>query len=255
MNKFSIPASMVARPINITLVGAGGNGSATLKNLFQMDYLLRKLSDDSVYLNVTVYDDDTVSHTNLGRQGFWPIDLGQFKSDVLVSRYNTHGLLNWKSKTLRFDSSSLFSNALPDILITCVDKASVRVELGQALASSNRTSDMLWLDLGNDKNAGNIILGHAFNRENKLPNVFDLYPQLVDVEDIEEDSCSHFEAMQRQTFGVNDKMAIEATCLLWKLLREGAIDYHGAYVDLEQATVKPLKINSLNWAILGYAAA
>lgn len=254
MNSFSIPASMVAKPINIVLVGAGGNGSATLKNLFQMDYLLRSLTDGEVYLNVTVYDDDTVSHTNLGRQGYWPSDLGLFKSDVLVSRYNTHGMINWVSKPVLFNEDSLNYFNLPDILITCVDKASVRAQLGQSFANRKMDSDMLWCDLGNAETLGQIIFGHAFNRKNKLPNVFDLYPQLVDVVDIQEDSCSHFEAMQRQSFGVNDKMAIEATCLLWKLLREGVINYHGAYVDLEHATVKPLTINPFNWSVLGYTA-
>lgn len=32
--------------------------------------------------------------------------------------------------------------------------------------------------MGNDKNLGQVVLGHAFERENKLPNVFDLYPSL-----------------------------------------------------------------------------
>ncbi|WP_370686227.1 ThiF family adenylyltransferase [Shewanella xiamenensis] len=63
---------MLNRPINILLIGAGGSGSQIATELFQMDALFRQISNQEIYINLTLVDGDDVSIFNVGRQCFYP---------------------------------------------------------------------------------------------------------------------------------------------------------------------------------------
>ena len=255
MNTFLIPSSWVSKPLNVLVIGAGGTGSSFLSECFQLDYLLRKITEHQVHLNISVYDDDRVSESNVGRQGFYPVDVGMYKAETLVTRFNLHGGLNWKYTNERLKPEK-FNFDYYDLVVTCVDKAKVRADMGKVFAKEgcrySCNESLMWLDLGNGRDSGQVILGHAYEQKNKLPNVFDLYPQLESIVDVDEDSCSHVEALRKQEYGINKKVVLEATRLLWELLRKGSISHHGSYVDLVEATVKPLKIDPMNWLVLGY---
>lgn len=83
-----------------------------------MDYLLRKLSQDSVYLKVSVFDDD-VNHNNVGRQSFWACDIGNNKAETLLNRFNVHGGLSWTAHKERVSKYHVEQLAKFDVLITC----------------------------------------------------------------------------------------------------------------------------------------
>lgn len=254
---FYIPSSTLNRPFNILLIGAGGSGSQIATELLQMDSLLRQLSNQVVYLNVTIADGDTVSLFNIGRQCFYLADVGHYKADVLVNRFNNFGGTQWRSINSYVKPSSIQVSEF-DLVITAVDKAAFRVELGEAFKKAN--NQLLWLDVGNDKNVGQIILGHANSNsassdQLRLPNVYDLYSDMLkNVDDDADDtpSCSTAAALQKQDFGVNRAVAAQATQLIWQLLRYTKISHHGAFVNVTNATVQPLKIDPQYWAVYGY---
>ena len=52
-------------PINVTLIGAGGNGSQMLSVLARMHISLIQMGHPGLY--VTVFDQDVVERTNIGR--------------------------------------------------------------------------------------------------------------------------------------------------------------------------------------------
>ena len=85
---FITPTSFFNKTVRITVIGAGGTGSYLLSYLAQINYLLRMVGGQDCPLQVHVYDPDTVSETNVGRQNFWPMDVGMNKADVLVNRIN-----------------------------------------------------------------------------------------------------------------------------------------------------------------------
>lgn len=58
------------RPLTVTLVGCGGNGSEFLDGLIKIHQGLIALG--AVGLDVTAFDDDVVSSSNIVRQRFWP---------------------------------------------------------------------------------------------------------------------------------------------------------------------------------------
>ena len=257
---FFIPQKLINKPINILLIGAGGSGSQIATELFQMDSLLKQISDQSVYINLTLVDGDTVSIFNVGRQAFYTGDVGSYKADVLVSRFNNFGGTDWKAINEYYDPKKITFHDF-DIVITAVDKAEFRVKLGEVFNSANYCNDLLWLDVGNGLSDGQIILGHAYRNISssgiRLPNVYDLYSEMLkQVDDTSEDmpSCSTEAALAKQDFGANRAVSAQATQLIWQLVRYAKISHHGAFVDVANATVQPLKIDPQLWAVYGYEA-
>ncbi len=255
MAKLTIPQEWLNEKINIVLVGCGGTGSEMVDELFRIHSLLVALGGDGLHL--TAYDNDSVSIANIGRQRFWPCDIGFNKAEVLITRVNSFGNTDWEYVPKAFsidDASSSF-----DILITCVDRPEVRAEVGNKAIALNRgeTSDRFrvkptisfWLDCGNDAFSGNVILGHFCSAEAivKVPNVFDLYPMLAAMKGGDEPSCSTVAALEKQDYGINRSVAREAANLIWQFLRHGVLSHHGSYVDIKLGTVVPLAIDENVW--------
>lgn len=254
---FYLPESLLNKPINIALIGAGGSGSQIATELFQMDSLLRSLSNGVVYLNLTIYDGDEVSLFNVGRQGYYFGDIGNNKAEVLTNRFNMFGQTQWQFRKEYFTPQNAKALTQFDFLITAVDKAKFRVEIGESFAALNNPSNLLWIDVGNGKHDGQIIMGNAFAAKDKfkLPNVYDLYGSMLkSINETDEDapSCSTQAALEKQDFGVNRAVSAQATQLVWQLLRYGKISHHGGFVDVLTGTTRPLKIDPAQWAIYGY---
>lgn len=251
MARFNIPHAWLTGQIRIALIGCGGTGSEVFDELFRIHSLVAALGGDG--LDVVAFDPDTVSPSNIGRQRFWPADIGFNKAEVLVNRVNNFGGTQWSAvnEPFRPDQNNLGHFHL---IVTCVDTPRVRAEIGLAAAGMARAyytrNETLWLDCGNDAHSGNVILGHLFARQEaklKLPNVFDLYPMLDGMEESNEPSCSTAEALARQDYGINRSVAREAANLIWQLLRHGQIDHHGSFIDIRTGETRPLPIDAMTW--------
>lgn len=196
-----------------------------------------------------MFDPDTVSLANIGRQRFLPCDVGFNKAEVLISRMNNFAGTNWHYANEKYHPSS--NDNTFDILITCVDSPKVRADIGKsnALSQPDNHLETLWIDCGNDAHSGNVVLGHLSHGESslRLPNVYDLYPILDSMESNDEPSCSTEEALHRQDYGINRSVAREAANLLWRLIRHGQIEHHGSYIDIKEGTVHPLSIDASIW--------
>lgn len=251
MNSFNAPTEWATDVVKITLVGCGGTGSSMLDELFRMHMLLLRLDHPGLF--VEAWDPDEVSEANIGRQRFWPADVGYNKAELLVNRYNSFGGTNWKAKGEMF-SHQMCGALTSDVLLTCVDRPEVRAAIGKAGAKFGKRSSCLWLDTGNDDSSGQVILGHLAGRKSRkdaLPNVFDLYPSLANQKSSARPSCSTEEALRRQDFGINQRVAGEASGLLWQLLRHGKLNRHGSYVYQEHGEVLPLPIGEEAWQAFG----
>ena len=94
-HRFFIPTTLLERPVTVWLLGAGGTGSELLDGLARLHAALLALGHPGG-LQVTVWDGDLVSTANLGRQRFWPVDVGHPKATVLVQRLNLFAGLAWE---------------------------------------------------------------------------------------------------------------------------------------------------------------
>lgn len=234
--------------MKIIVVGAGGTGSALLNKLFQMHMTLINLGAQG--FDVRVFDDDTVSPSNIGRQSFWPMDLGLPKANVLVSRYNQFGGVNWSAITRKFEADDARGDT---IIFGCVDNVEGRKAIHQAVQDEK---NIIWIDAGNDSRSANVFLGMSAKTNNKhcyLPTVYDLFKSQMD-EPIAnpEPSCSTAEAIARQDYGINDIAAFHAVQMLWGFIRHGQIEYQGVTVDLRSGVTTPVPADEEMWAMFGY---
>lgn len=251
--QFLLPERWVDEPIPVTLVGVGGTGSEMLDGLVRLHMALVKLEHPG--LDVTVYDPDQVSSANIGRQRFYPGDEGQFKALIAVNRINLFNGLDWQAYPQRFSSDSDTSSFLQyssrkTLLVSCVDSAAARADIGKHLGEHG---EYLWLDTGNDERSGQVIMG-TIGRfwKQKLPHVYDLYPELDGQSDDDTPSCSFEEAIASQDLMINRVVADAATDLIWTLVRKGVIETHGAFVEASPMRVQPLAIDEMVWASLGW---
>ena len=251
--------------VRVYLVGAGGNGSQMLSGLARLHMALVKLGHPGG-LHVTLYDGDLVSESNVGRQLFYPGDIGTPKAHALINRVNLAYGLDWRARAEMFGFDSDRNRHLAaDIIITCVDTAAARREVNELLESTY-TKPAYWLDLGNHQRDGQVILGQPVgsisngvrNLHNqsqnllasanldllRLPCVTDIFPELLDASIPEDNqpSCSLAEALQKQDLFINQAVSTFALQLLWRLFREGKIDSHGAFINLESGRVNPLMV-------------
>ncbi len=252
------------RQIRIGLAGAGGNGSHMIGGLARLHTALCALGHPG--LNVAVYDPDHVSPANLGRQLFSAADLGADKAQVLVNRINCFFNLQWQAHPTKLTRNT---GQCWDFLIGCVDSAAARLEL-------DRCKFHYWLDLGNSAKIGQVVLGEpsrvsprsrpesvakSFGRKmskneqaeheewlkwqaNRLPNILGVFPQLKRKRRKEDNtpSCSLAEALERQDLFINQSVATFALQLLWQFIREGGLNIHGYFINLESGRVTPLPI-------------
>jgi PRTRC genetic system ThiF family protein len=231
-------------PITISVIGCGGTGAYVVTQLAKIAISLRELKD--IDLHVVVYDYDKVEQHNVGRQLFSYADVGKYKSDVIVERVNRFYGLQWISKREKVNKS-LESN----IVITCTDNLSSRTVQGTTIMSSrwpNHKTQYYWLDFGNSTNYGQFILAtkqeiiqpHDNLTVRSLPGIFDLFDEIK--EDPEEPSCSMHESLQKQDLFINLQLATAGISLLWKLLNNHFITYHGQFLNLETGQTRPINI-------------
>ena len=73
-------------PVTVFIIGAGGTGSQVITNLARMDTALQASGHPG--LHVTLFDPDTVTQANIGRQLFSETELGMNKAIAAVTRIN-----------------------------------------------------------------------------------------------------------------------------------------------------------------------
>ena len=233
--------------LHITLVGVGGNGSKMLIGLKNLHLALKALGSYQLY--VTAYDPDLVSSSNLVRQTFFESDIGQNKTKLLIHRLNISCGLNWSAEANAYTRAS---NDYPsNILISCVDTRAARAQIVQ---SFEKHFPQYWLDLGNDSQTGQFILGQPAAEKtktvrNRLRTATELFPEIADTR-IPEDSnpsCTTREALERQDLFVNDILTAQALNLLSQLLKDGQIAHHGGFINAQLGSVTPLPIELKTW--------
>ncbi len=233
---------------SMCVIGCGGTGAALIGGL---PYLVQSLgASGHPGLQVVVVDGDKVSPVNCVRQPFSQSEIGLYKSVVLVNRINLFWGLNWRAST-QFVTRNTTGEI--DVIISCVDTRSARLEI---LKSPLMKNCKYWLDLGNNADNGQFVLGQPNNDRNRhlrcrLPVVSELFPEIVTPEKDKADdlpSCSAIEALTRQEPFTNQALAYQALALLTRLFRHRSITHHGAFLDIRLGRMTALPVNPVTWA-------
>lgn len=247
--KHYLPSDFFSQMLNIHLVGCGGTGSQILTGLARINHALCSLGHQGFTL--TAYDPDRVSQSNIGRQNFSPVDVGQHKAVILVTRINQFYGLDWHAVP---DFYQPQEHTQVDIIITAVDSASTRVKIGKSI-KEKRYRYSYWLDTGNTKDTGQVVLGTVkeipqySDKEavSTLPTVDELYDLKKVKEKDQGPSCSLAAALKEQDLMVNSIVSSWALQLLWQGLRYGFLENHGCFINLKTMRVNPLPIDPATW--------
>lgn len=247
-------------PIEVCLIGAGGTGSKVLTALMEMNHSLMALGHAG--LQVRLWDDDVVTEANLGRQRFAECEIGLKKSVALINRANRWSGTNWKAEAMRFEKNTyggLPPNATATIYISCVDSVRARFGIADILSNievgrNQRTQPKYWLDFGNGKDSGQVILSTIgairqpasgkYRTVERLPFVTEEFGELLRASEQMDDtpSCSVAEALEKQDLFINSTLAQMGCSLLWNLFRYGKTEYRGFFLNLHTFHAQPLKV-------------
>jgi PRTRC genetic system ThiF family protein len=237
------------RQVTVNLIGCGGTGSQVLTALARIGHTLAALGHPGLY--VTAYDPDHVTDANPGRQLFSVSDTGLNKAVVLVSRLNRFFSTGWEAVP------DYYKNEPANIVITCTDNVKSRLDIAAGLLPHmDKGLDfeklMYWLDFGNTRNAGQVILGtfgeirqpqsKKYIPAGKLPCVTERF-DLAKVDERESGpSCSLAEAVDRQDLFINSTLANIGAKLLWKLFREGMTSQAGTFLNMDTMKMNPVML-------------
>lgn len=230
--------------VPIVVVGTGGTGAHLIDGLIAVNETLIKLGYKGI--RVIAYDGDRVSLSNIGRQPFTPMDYDKVKSVTLIEKINDCYGYSWVGMGNMFTINSiadLNEMKLLDshgILISCVDNVKVRRVIqtlynADVSTYSRALSHLsLWMDIGNERNFGQIIFG---SKPQKIPTVFDVFENMEEHETNDAPSCSVIEALSKQSVFINKFMATFAANMIKDLITNMYLPYSQLYFNLEEFTI------------------
>lgn len=246
-------------PIQVNLIGAGGTGSQVLTALARMNHALTALNHAG--LSIRLWDDDTVTEANLGRQLFAECELGLYKSVALINRTNRFFGTDWKAEIMKFDKGTIekVANTASSIYISCVDTVDARFDIASILQDLkpngySRNLPRYWVDFGNSQYTGQVILStignirqpnsKKYDTVTNLPFVTEEFGELLRQSEKDNDmpSCSLAEALEKQDLFINSTLAQTGCSLLWNLFRNGFTEYKGFFLNLKDFRSRPIPV-------------
>lgn len=246
------PSALLNRQVEITLIGAGGNGSQMLTGLARLNHALKALGHPGLF--VTVFDPDFVSESNIGRQLFSMSDVGQNKAILLTHRINCFFGLQWEALPCEFNGEYQHTG---NIVICCVDSRKARKEIADLL--DDNSPDYL-LDLGNSAATGQFVFGQ-YDIEAPwdgaiappldhvaLANPYSVLPEIIDTSLPEDNtpSCGLAAALDKQELFINQAVVTPALNVLWEFFRYGRLTWYGAFINLRTGNMRPLQVQEIS---------
>ena len=238
----------------LVMVGCGGTGSWLAPAVARVARLMMERFGKKV--EVTFIDHDDVEEKNIYRQNFCAAEIGMNKADALALRYGTAwGVeITAISKKLTEDDGSEIHGAT---VIGCVDNAAARKAIHHIRYAA-------WLDCGNSKNSGQVLLGVERDSWNKgfdekgalglpgycgwLPSPAVQHPELVKASPpaplqklergVDDLSCAEIALLDAQGLSINQRMAAEAADYLVRMLITKDLRKYATYIDLESGTTR-----------------
>ena len=212
--------------IKVLVVGVGGTGAVVARELASFSKQLKMIGEKP--LDITLCDGDIVSEHNIGKQmNFYDSDINQNKAVVLASRINRS--IGTDVKAIG-EYLSVDSRLNPyDFIIGCVDS----IEARWIINDHTKKDGVYWIDCGNSKNSGQIIISNVKQGYN---SVVDLYPDAED--NSSEPSCSAYQSLREQSFAVNRFIASIFITMFSDLLMNYELPYSQVWFNLDKLSIR-----------------
>jgi PRTRC genetic system ThiF family protein len=225
--------------IILELVGCGGTGSWLAPAIVRIAKIIRDAGKDKI--GISFVDPDCVEEKNITRQNFCQAEIGVNKAEALALRYGTSwgfGVSFYKYCVNTWMSGS------HKILIGCVDNARARREIARLVKQSGNW----WLDCGNTRDSGQVILGGGRDiLKSKLPGYVstlplpsEVHPELLKDDPViqEAPSCAEIQVQESQGLAINQRMAAEAADYLVRMLITKDLKKRATYIDLQSGSCR-----------------
>jgi PRTRC genetic system ThiF family protein len=244
----------------IVLVGCGGTGAQWGRAIAR---LLRMLQDAGKQTpKVKFIDPDVIEAQNIGRQLFHDSLIGENKAIELARRFNLALGLGIEAVPEAFDPKRHIERYSSSIICGAVDNWQARQNMAAA-------RDCTWIDAGNARTSGQVIIGTTCDVERMrttlqryhddediasvswLPNVAAVYPELLqpDPEDarlVETLSCAELLERSLQSATINGLVAGVGAEYLRKLLYREPIHSWITHIDSVSLTMRSVPITLQN---------
>jgi PRTRC genetic system ThiF family protein len=244
------------REATLVLVGGGGTGG------FLAEALCRLLIGKAARLYLV--DPDRVEPHNVARQCFDRSDVGAFKAEVLAERLARRFGREVGYSVLPYDGevhAEVFGDARSrlNLLIGCVDNSAARRAIAATLDEraarsgySSQHQTVWWLDCGNGRNSGQVLLGNATRPDGlrgsfrasvglcralpapslQRPDLLDAHPPRLPAPD-----CAEAVVAGDQGATINQVVAAIAASYVEHLLA-GTCAWMASYFDLDDGTLR-----------------
>ena len=254
--------------VSLILVGCGGSGSWLATTVVRTARLLVEKFNKNV--RVLFVDPDTVEAKNCYRQNFAEFEIGQNKAEALARRYGLVWGVDVLALPRPFDAGldKLLSDERQtyyglSVVIGCVDNALARGEIHRYVTEkAGYGAARWWLDCGNSKHSGQVLLG-GFNNKNdrtvfpipgycaRLPLPSDQHPDLLIDQPEEHESesvlsCADLALRGAQGLAVNQQVAVIAGDYLFQMLIYGTLTRFQTYFDQSSGTMRSTPITVTN---------
>lgn len=245
--------------LRFIVVGAGGTGSFAVPAIARLIYELKQQQNKSA--EMLIVDPDVVENGNIPRSNFCFAEVGRYKAQTLAERVSTAWGIETSFSCERFDAEKHLKSSTSDyrsltIIVGCVDNHLARREMHRALdeyRSYGDASRVWWIDGGNGKISGQVLLGSTTKRLKveqyfagtsicrALPAPSLQHPDLLQSEKIEaksDASCPERVRLGEQGLNVNQRVAVEMAEILSSLLLTRTLKRFAVYFDLESGTTR-----------------
>jgi PRTRC genetic system ThiF family protein len=258
----------------ILLVGTGGTGSFVAHILAQLASWAATAGLD---MRLYFVDPDTVEEKNLVRQNFCRAELGAPKAFSLAWRYTAAFGVTITPVVERFSAAMLdryqpkhTTNGSLMIVVGAVDNVCARRDIAQAITDrlqkwpwSGGRDRLIWLDAGNERVNGQVLLGNSLETEpllsplgfcTDLPLPHLQEPDLLadrerplrqaqDGAPLEADlSCADLTALAEQSAMINRLMATWVGIYLYRLLQSRDLTMMATFVNLRSGLTRSTPI-------------
>lgn len=191
----------------VHIVGCGGIGSWFIPGFLKIAAPILNTQDG---IKIHLWDPDIVETRNIERQNFINSDVGKAKAEILALRYgNAYGVSDFI--TYRVEK---FKKSFQGLIIAFVDDPQTRVQISNTMQYNG-----LYLDVGNEKEAGQAYLQIGYDRRSKTsPKLIDVFPNLLTAK--KDESCAN----DAQNLYINHMGANVALNMIREILIEKSID-------------------------------
>lgn len=239
----------------ITLVGAGGTGSALAIDLARLLYHCRQKDMD---IHMQIVDMDSVEEKNVGRQQFSPFDIGQNKAVSMAERLNLWLGLDIVALPESFTANTPLHMDSPytktrRIVVGAVDNHVARRAINDYITSQRHNyADYWWVDAGNGEFSGQVLVGNINNGSVELNPLFGLiggipapslqmpsllHPDPEEVVQVDDMDCALMALHDEQSLNVNRMMAVFAAQAVYDIVVRQEVSTMATFLSLEPPSV------------------